>query len=445
MPSLGADMEAGTLVAYRCEPGARVERGGIIAEIETDKGVIEVESYVSGVLERWLVPLGSKVPVGAVLATLRDAQAPAPEQAVQTTPEPVKPSPSEQALPLEQEAAPAAREPAPRPPPSAARVSAEPQTRATPAARKKARELGVDLHELASAAVLTPRDVERAAATHVEPAANAPSRPRISPAALSRAKQLGVDVHALGPVPEPIHIADVERYARAGHAPAVDRDLIEGPRRVIAAAMARAKREIPHYYLSTTVDLAAASRWLEDYNHQHSVRERLLLGVLYLRAVALATARMPDFNVRWTDAGPRRQPDVNLGVAISLRGGGLISPAIASASSLTLAQLMSAFQDLVARARSGRLRSSELSSGTITVTSLGERGVDAVFPIIHPPQSAILGFGRSALRPWVANGELCVRPLVQLTLAADHRITDGHAGARYLAAIEQLLQEPERL
>ena len=437
MPSLGADMETGTLVAYRCEPGARVERGGILAEIETDKGVIEVESHVSGVLERWLVPLGSRVPVGAVLATLQDdGEAPELGRTVQAP----KTGASRAVASVEERAL------APSPP----STTIPPDTRATPSARKRARELGVDLHELKTDAVLTPRDVERAATTlaaRVEPAAGAgdgPGRRRISPAALRLAQELRVDVRALDPRLEPIHIADVERHVRL-HSQAVDRDLVEGPRRAIAAAMARAKREIPHYYLSTTVNLAAASRWLEEHNGAHSVRDRLLLGVLYLRAVALATARMPDFNVRWTELGPRRQPEVHLGVAISLRGGGLISPAIAAAASRSLPELMNAFQDLVARARSGRLRSSELSTGTITVTSLGERGVDAVFPIIHPPQSAIVGFGRSAARPWVENGELCVRPLVQLTLAADHRITDGHAGARYLALIEQLLQEPERL
>jgi pyruvate dehydrogenase E2 component (dihydrolipoamide acetyltransferase) len=451
MPALGADMEAGTLVAHRCEPGARIERGGIIAEVETDKGVIEVESYVSGVLERWLVPLGTKVPVGTPLAMLRDdavaAEQASPPQAAQLEPvaqprrelEPPAPSPSPQPQPSSQRETPA---------------PSHPHAAATPSARKRARELGMDLDHLAPSGVLTAADVESVAAAQLgaQPQERTTVRDRerlrISPAAAKRARELGIEAGAFEAADHPIHLADVEALARARAAvpkPPPANDLTAGPRRAIAAAMARSKREIPHYYLETAVDLGAASSWLERHNAQASVSDRLLLGVLYLRAVALATQRMPDFNVRWSEVGPVRQPEVNLGVAISLRSGSLISPAIPSAQALSLMELMTAFQDLVARARSGRLRSSELSCGTITVTSLGERGVDGVFPIIHPPQTAIVGFGRSAARPWVVNGELCVRPVVQLTLAADHRITDGHVGSRYLALIEQLLQDPERL
>jgi pyruvate dehydrogenase E2 component (dihydrolipoamide acetyltransferase) len=216
-------------------------------------------------------------------------------------------------------------------------------------------------------------------------------------------------------------------------------------RRAIAAAMSRAKREIPHYYVSTTIDLGPATEWLRARNAERNVSERVLPAVLLLKATALAARRTPEFNAYFEDGEARNLDHVHLGVAISLRGGGLLAPAIHDADRLTLDALMSKLQDLVARARAGTLRSSELSDGTITVTSLGERGVDAVFPILYPPQTAIVGFGRIAERPWVVERTLAVRPVVQATLAADHRVTDGHAGARFLASIDQLLQDPDRL
>jgi pyruvate dehydrogenase E2 component (dihydrolipoamide acetyltransferase) len=134
-----------------------------------------------------------------------------------------------------------------------------------------------------------------------------------------------------------------------------------------------------------------------------------------------------------------------VGVAISLRGGGLVAPAIHDADHCTLDELMAALRDLVQRARTGGLRGSEMSDPTITVTNLGDQGVDQVFGVIYPPQVALVGFGRVAPRPWAVDGLLGVRPVVRATLAADHRASDGHDGARFLAAIDALLQHPEAL
>jgi pyruvate dehydrogenase E2 component (dihydrolipoamide acetyltransferase) len=219
------------------------------------------------------------------------------------------------------------------------------------------------------------------------------------------------------------------------------RDDQRGP---VAAAMARSKREIPHYYLATAVDLAAATAWLAEANEQRPVDGRILPAALLLRAVALAAHEVPVVNGFWVDHFEPADA-VHLGVAISLRGGGLVAPAIHDADRLPVDDLMAALRDLVQRARAGRLRASELTDATITVTNLGDLGVDEVFGVIHPPQVAIVGLGRVREQPWAADGMLGVRPVVRATLAADHRASDGHDGARFLAAFDHLLQRPEEL
>jgi pyruvate dehydrogenase E2 component (dihydrolipoamide acetyltransferase) len=216
-------------------------------------------------------------------------------------------------------------------------------------------------------------------------------------------------------------------------------------RRTIAAAMARSKREIPHYYLSTTIDLHRALTWLESANQGRSVEEHLLPGVLLLKAAALALQEVPELNATWDGDRVVPAPGVHLGVAISLRGGGLVAPALHDADRLDLDELMRRFRDLVNRARAGSLRSSELSDSTITVTSLGDQGVEAVFGIIYPPQVALVGFGRIVERPWVVEGQVVPRRVVTATLSADHRVSDGHRGGLFLAAVDRLLQEPSQL
>ena len=216
-------------------------------------------------------------------------------------------------------------------------------------------------------------------------------------------------------------------------------------RDAIAALMARSKREIPHYYLQTEIDMSRALGWLHEENLRRPVTERLLSSVLLLSAVAHAVVEMPELNGFWVDGAFRPADGVHLGVAISLRGGGLIAPALHHADHKSLDELMAGVRDLVGRARTGRLRGSEMSDPTITVTNLGDRGVDLVHGVIYPPQVALVGFGAVRERPWAADGMLGVRPVVIATLAADHRASDGHAGSRLLTLIDHRLQEPEQL
>jgi len=264
------------------------------------------------------------------------------------------------------------------------------------------------------------------------------------------AAELGVDpatVRGTGPGGA-ITREDIEGAAGAKPAPArpaVEMDRQARMRQTIGAAMARSKREIPHYYLSTAIDMQRALAWLTDENGRRPVADRLLYGVLLIKAVALALREVPELNGVWV--GDRVVPSeaVHVGVAISLRGGGVVAPALHDADRQSLGDLMRNFRDLVQRARAGGLRSSELSDPTITVTSLGEQGVETVFGIIYPPQVAIVGFGKIVERPWSMEGRIVSRPLVTATLSADHRVTDGHRGGLFLAAVDRLLQEPGRL
>jgi pyruvate dehydrogenase E2 component (dihydrolipoamide acetyltransferase) len=303
------------------------------------------------------------------------------------------------------------------------------------------------------ARLLAPGEVAGAAAPVPLPApAPAPpagARKAVTPAARRRAAELGVDVLALAGTGADgaVTLADVERTATvrpAAAAPALT-DRATEMRKVIAAAMARSKREIPHYHLAEPVPMRATLDWLREHNAAVPVTGRLLSAVLLIKAVALALREVPELNGTFVDGTFRAAPAAHVGVAISLRGGGLVAPALHDAAEQPLPQLMAALADLVARARAFRLRSSEMSDATITVTNLGDTGVELVHGVIYPPQVALVGFGRITERPAVEAGQVVAMPMLTATLAADHRVSDGHRGAIFLARLRELLQHPEAL
>jgi pyruvate dehydrogenase E2 component (dihydrolipoyllysine-residue acetyltransferase) len=425
MPSLGADMEAGTLLEWYVQPGDTVKRGDIVALVDTSKAEIEIEIFEDGVIDELLVPAGTRVPVGAALATVSPA---APEQAPvrPAAPEllPVAPTAvQEQAAPPPAATTPPAaiapeplRAPVSRgaPPPPPRPIEAEHRLRVSPLARRQAEQLGVGLAAVVGSGpdgAITTADVERAAAASAPPAALPAPKPR--------------------PTQPPPAVAPADRQAPM--------------RAAIGALMARSKREIPHYYLQLDIDMARALDWLHEANLARAVTDRLLPSALLLSAAARAVVETPEMNGFWVDGAFRPGPGVHLGVAISLRGGGLIAPALHDADNRTLDQIMAGVRDLVQRARAGRLRGSEMTDPTITVTNLGERGVDLVHGVIYAPQVALVGFGAIRERPWASDGMLGVRPIVTATLAADHRASDGHAGGNFLSVINRQLQNPEEL
>ncbi|AKK27319.1 dihydrolipoamide acetyltransferase family protein [Mycobacterium sp. EPa45] len=395
MPALGSDMDEGTLNEWLVKPGDTVTRGQVVAVVETTKAAVEVECWHEGTVHELLVPVGETVQVGTALATLLE--------------------PGE----------------------TAESAAAAPEKHVAPAEVIGAPE--------------QPREPVRTVMAPAAPSETRPAHRRwVSPAARRLALSLGVDVEAVaGTGPQgAVTLSDVEHAAAAAKPPEAKRSVKDRGaemRRSIAAAMSRSKREIPHYYLADEILLDKTLTWLADRNAERPITERILPAVLQLKAVAVAAQRFKEFNGFWRDDKFDGASAVHVGVAISLRGGGLVAPAIHDVADKNLDDLMAELTDLVARARAGSLRSSEMSDPSITVTNLGDQGVDTVFGVIYPPQVALVGFGKPAQRVCAVDGGIRIGTTVQATLAADHRASDGHRGALFLAAINELLQQPDLL
>ncbi len=387
MPSLGADMEAGTLVEWLVAPGDTVKRGDIVAVVETQKGAIEIEIFEEGVVHELTAELGAEMPVGAPLAViLAKGEAPPDPDAVAApepspTPEPVSAAPA----PVTAPAAPSVPQSAP------GRVPA------SPAARVRARELGTDLSRLTGTGpggVIVLSDVEAAGSP---PKTTKPGSP------------------------------------------------LEEMRKAIAAAMTRSKQTIPHFYMSETIDIQPAIDLLATLNAERPPAERLLLGALFVRAATLAAAKIKVMNGHCTEGVHQPSEIVSPGIAVALRGGGLVAPALIDAVGMSLDETMAGMRDLITRARAGRLRASEMTQGTITISSLGETGAEAMTGVIFPPQVALVGIGAPHVRPWVVNDQVVPRHVVTLTISADHRVSDGRQVARFIAEFETLMKTPETL
>lgn len=431
MPSLGADMEVGTLIQWLVQPGDAVKRGDIIAVVDTEKAAIEIEVFENGVIENLVVQIGETVPVGTVLAVISaDGEGARPTAAPAEIPSPPPPPP--RAAPP-----PKAAPPPPPPPPSRPRAEQPPPRKApptpsgrlriSPLAMRTAMELGVDVSAIKGTGLdgaITQADVKRAAATKAAPEAV----PTVTPPPPTPAPS--VKAPKVVPTAKPT-MAPAERQAAM--------------RKAIAAAMSRSKREIPHYYLGSHIEMSKALTWLQAENLKRPVTERILYSVLLLKAVAVAVHEFPEMNGFWVDDTFKPSDAVHVGVAIALRQGGLIAPAIHDVDKKSLDEIMANLRDLVKRVRAGVLRSSEIADATITVTSLGEQGVETVFGVIYPPQVALVGFGKIVERPWAANGMVGAKPVMMTSLAADHRASDGHRGGLFLSAIDRLLQTPEKL
>lgn len=414
MPSLGTDMEAGTLVEWLVKPGDKVKRGDIIAIVETVKGVIEVEVYEDGVVTELLVPAGGEVPVGTLLAFIGEKMpAFTPAQAV--------------AMPA---GAPLPSYLTPPPTVSPPTLNGK-RLRVSPVARRLAEELGIDLsqiHGTGPNGAISRADVEEAAA--------APAG-RQTPVKPTAPEPVAAPLQPPEPAPTPPPAPPIETAPRG--------DVYAGMRRAIAAAMSRANRDIPHYYLETRIDMSHSLAWLEAENLKRPIKERILPAVLLLKAVAKALVAVPDLNGYWIDDQLRRQEAIHIGFAIALRQGGLVTPALHHVDLKNLDELMADLRDLITRTRASRLRSSELTDATITVTNLGDLGVEKVYGVIYPPQVALVGFGKVVEQVWVEKGMLGIRPALTATLAGDHRATDGRVGGQFLEALNRSLQEPDQL
>ena len=375
MPSLGADMEDGTLIEWKKKPGDVVKRGDIIAEVETQKGLIEIEVFDEGTIAELLIQEGTKVPVGTKMALIQ------PNAVEAEKPIELHPIMEKISEPIIEE--------------KTDTIS----IKASPLAKKMAQENHIDLSKIIGTGpdgAITKEDIE-ASIKHKE-------------------------------------TAETEKISTPS----------EAIRMAVAAAMSKSNREIPHYYLEKKIDMTKALAWLQEANKQRTVANRLLPVVLFIKAMAKSLKEVPDLNAVWEN-GLLQKTEINIGFVVSLRNGGIIVPAIPQSDTKNADEIMTALNDLIPRARALKLRSSELSSSTITLTNLGDAGADTVFGIIYPPQVAIVGLGTITEQPFAENGMLGIRSLANVTLAGDHRATDGLTGSRFLSSLNKYLQNPEAL
>lgn len=383
MPSLGADMEAGTLVEWLVKPGDIVKRGDIIAVVDTQKGLIDIEVFEEGTINEILIKENEQVPVGTLMALI------APGQEAVTKKEEYIPAKNIEEEKIAGEKA-------------IEKITIKEMPRgikASPLAKRIAAEKGIDLTNVkgtGEGGAINKEDVEKAIIENMSPK-------------------------------ETTKITTTESIRMA-----------------VAAAMSKSNREIPHYYLATKVDMSKALAWLTEANKQRTIQHRLLPVVLLLKAVAKALTDVPDLNGYWEN-GLQLKKNINIGFVVSLRTGGVMIPAIRDVDQKSIDELMAALNDIIPRARAMKLRSSELSESTVTITSLGESNAETVYGIIYPPQLAIVGFGSITEQPWAESGMLDVRPVINITLSADHRATDGATGSRFLMAVKNYLHKPESL
>ena len=482
MPALGAGMDVGKIIEWYVAPGDEVRRGTIIALVETDKANIDVEVFEDGVVEELLIEEGTKVPVGTPLARIGTGAdvvgAAAPTDASVEAPTAVDALDAADTLDVDI--------------PDGAVDTAdgaidEHPFVLSPLVRRQAQDAGVDLTRVQGTGpggVITRGDVAAAAGAPVRVPAAEGSGVRSSPYARRLAAEQGLvpgDLEGTGPggalvarditegPPASVAVAPPSESppseAEAGQPPegeAMDvaateaaepstaaadaaADRVRSMRQAIARAMERSNSEIPHYYLGETVDAEPMLDWLTEINAERPPAERLLPAAVVLKATAVALRKFSDFNGYWIDDGFEPGEGIHLGVAINLRRGGLLAPAIRDVDQLPLDDLMEALKDLVERTRSGGLRGSELTDPTITVSNLGDTGVESIHGVITPPQVAFVGVGRITERPWTIDGMLTVRRTLFLSLAGDHRASDGHRGGRFLGAIATNLGRPEKL
>lgn len=400
MPSLGSQMIEAKLVRWHVKPGDTVKKGDIIGEIDTEKGLIDVEVFEDGTVTELVAEEGEVIPVGSVMAVI-DGEG-----------EPQK---------------------------TKMKLAETPES--------KTKELQDNGEEKRKSSRGPSETKQNEIPVH---------RVKASPLARRVAEDLNVDISKVKGTGESgtIHRKDVEAYAREKTADETFEKELEmaehvskaegkSMRRSIAAAMAQSNKEIPHYYLETEIDMKASLDWLEQENRKRSIDERLMAPMLLIKAVANTLGEVPELNGFWTDEAMHIEEGIHIGFAISLRQGGLVIPALMNADMKSLEEIRSEFVDMVMRAREGHLRSREISSATITITSLGERGADKVYGIIYPPQVALVGLGKITRQPRAIDGSIGVRPVLSAVLAGDHRATDGHTGSRFLENLNEQLQHPE--
>ena len=422
LPSLAAGMEEATLARWRKSEGDPVEKGEVIAEIETDKATMEMEAEETGILGRILVPSGSQgVAVNTPIALLlRDGEElPDTEASEDAAYPPAVPGthPAETSAPASPAAVMAPEE----------RAASQRRPRASPLARRLAREYGVSLSQLQGSGPrgrIVRLDVERARGQATPaPAAPASAGPSPSPSVLEATTRPG-------PQPMPWQT----------YAPLANSTM----RRTMARRLVAAKQTVPHFYLTVSVELDALVALRQELNGEAGAPCKLSLNDFVVKAAALALRRVPAANAMWTEEAILRFEDVDIAVAVATEGG-LITPVVRNADQKGLATISTEIKDLAARAREGKLKPEDYQGGGFTVSNLGMYGIEQFSAIINPPQSCILAVGVAEARPVARHGAVEVRTLTTCTLSVDHRSVDGAIGAEFLAAFKAIVERPLKL
>ena len=460
MPQMGYDMQEGTVVRWLKAEGSNVELGEPVAEIETDKAVVEFESYASGVLQRILVTEGSTVPVGEAIAVVGEgdaAVADAPDSEPET-PEPVAEEAAEEAAEEGQEpvtaiplgaatapstdgvaTAPAEEAPAEQPAMERGRVFA------TPVARQLAYDSGVDLSTVDGSGpggrivkedVL--RVIEEGTETTPEPVPVAEEEPATYEAE-------PVTEPEVEPEPEPVAEPEPEPVVEVEPAPVAEPELVplSRMRQQIARVTIRSKSEKPHFYVNTDVDMTDAMMLRAQINQVMAADGvRATVNDLIIAASVIALRRFPKFNAFYEEGGVRMNDGINVGIAMAVEEG-LIMPAIVGAGEMSLREIAQASKEVAERAQQGTLAPQEYAGGTFAISNMGMMGVTSFVAIIQPPQSAVLAVGAVQKRPIVDDDDqIVVRQMMTATLSADHRIVDGAEGAMFINEIKNLLENP---
>ncbi|MCA3351499.1 MAG: pyruvate dehydrogenase complex dihydrolipoamide acetyltransferase [Roseomonas sp.] len=411
MPALSPTMTEGNLARWLKQEGDRIKAGDVIAEIETDKATMEVEAVDEGILGRILVPAGTQaVKVNDVIAVLVEAGEAVP--AVGAAP---KAAPAAAPAPAPVAAAPAAAAPAPAPA-SGDRVFA------SPLARRMAAQAGLDISKIAGSGPngrIVKADVDAALSRGPAPAA--------APAA------------APAPVAAPRPAAPVA--ITAPHTAIPNSSM----RKVIARRLSESKATIPHFYVSTDVEIDALLKIRADLNAR-SPKDgpgayKLSVNDLVIKATAVTLRRFPNVNAMWTEDAILQLHDVDISVAVSIPDG-LITPIVKGADIKGLAAISNEMKDLAARAKSGKLKPEEFQGGGFSISNMGMYGVRDFAAIINPPQSGILAVSAGEQRPVVKNGALAIATVMTLTLSVDHRVIDGALAAEFLQALKRNIEDP---
>ncbi|MEO9176899.1 MAG: dihydrolipoamide acetyltransferase family protein [Gaiellales bacterium] len=407
MPRLSDTMERGTVARWAKKEGDTVAEGEVLADIETDKATMELESYETGVLLKILVQEGESAELGAPIALVGEAgevvDGPGAPAAADAVAEPVAATPAAAA---------------PRPPRSE-NGSSRGELRASPIARRMAADAGLDLRPLAGRGSgpdgrIVKVDVERLAVEGATARAYAapPTTPRTAPPP--------------APVPGAWEGAD-------GKEPSA-------MQRAVARRMTESKQNVPHFYLESEVDMTKAIELRREINRSlGDGGTKVSINDLIVKACAAALVEHPQFHRSWIGDRIVEHEHAHVGIAVALDDG-LIVPVLRDADRMTLTEIAVATKDIVARARTGKVRQKEIEGGTFTVSNLGMFGVTSFQAIINPPEPGILAVGRTIERPVIHEGQIQARPIMSVTLSVDHRAASGADGARLLQSIVRRLE-----